>query len=281
MIKKLLTGAVLVALGISAGVVLGSGRQNGVMPSVSKKGNVQAVYMGGEVLKQAQMVIIFWGSGWKTSTVGEEEVRGATQSVLEGPYLDALGQYGVERGSLVGSVRVENENVRENFTTADVEKLLQREIAQGAIANPSKNSNLLYVVVVSEGSRTKEKAEGMHSYFDYFNGGSLRPRASRAHFAWVLGIDDLGSLMMRLTHEVVEAVSDPNGDGWKVKGGVNGLEYREGWVELSDACLVADLFQAGPEERASGVRVGSYWSQRDQACVVPSEKGWLRYSASA
>jgi len=60
------------------------------------------------------------------------------------------------------------------------------------------------------------------------------------------------------SHELAESVSDPDGDGTQVNP-----RNSSNWNEICDVCCSS--------YRLNGVLVQSYWSDRDQACIVPTK----------
>jgi hypothetical protein len=93
---------------------------------------------------------------------------------------------------------------------------------------------------------------GEHTYFD-LNGTNL-------HYGWVTNNGGtLASLTWVFSHELVESVTDPEGTAITGTGCNQG-----GWCEIGDVCT-------GNTVQINGVTVQRYWSQVDQACVVPTD----------
>ncbi|MDQ1749685.1 MAG: hypothetical protein QOE71_741, partial [Pseudonocardiales bacterium] len=78
----------------------------------------------------------------------------------------------------------------------------------------------------------------------------------RSHMAWVL-YGSRANISSVFSHELAEACSDPEGNGVQVNPTNN-----TNWNEIGDVCSSTGLL--------NGVTVQSYWSQRDQACVIPN-----------
>jgi hypothetical protein len=80
----------------------------------------------------------------------------------------------------------------------------------------------------------------------------------------VLNDGILDTVTRRLSHEVVEACTDPEDDGWTIDGRSPPDD------EIADVCQ--NTF--GP---VNGVMVQGYCSQRDRACVIPTAS-WSSWS---
>ena len=55
---------------------------------------------GGGKLSGAAVYLIFWGSGWSSPSPAPSLIQTATATLLSGPYLEGLAQYGVGSGWL-------------------------------------------------------------------------------------------------------------------------------------------------------------------------------------
>src|SRR5205085_12136517 len=78
----------------------------------------------------------------------------------------------------------------------------------------------------------------------------------RSHIAWV-AFGSRAFISSVFSHEVVEALTDPEGDGVQVNP-----TNPSSWNEIGDVCRTTGL--------VNGVTVQSYWSQTDSACVIPA-----------
>jgi hypothetical protein len=64
-------------------------------------------------------------------------------------------------------------------------------------------------------------------------------------------------MSLTFSHELVEALTDPEGNGIQVNP-----TNPTNWNEICDVCATPGI--------VNGVTVQSYWSQQDQACVIPT-----------
>jgi hypothetical protein len=96
---------------------------------------------------------------------------------------------------------------------------------------------------------------GIHTFTEY----SLSIfRSLPVPVAWVL-FGTRGFISTLFSHELVEACTDPFGDGIQVNP-----SNPVNWNEIGDVCATV--------QQISGVSVQSYWSQRDTACIIPIQR---------
>jgi hypothetical protein len=81
------------------------------------------------------------------------------------------------------------------------------------------------------------------------------------HYAWIACPDQsIHSWTAVFSHELVEICTNPEGNAWKAPAYVCG--------GLGGDCEIADFNKT--YDQAGGVWVQSYWSNQDQASVVPA-----------
>jgi hypothetical protein len=229
-----------------------------------------------EVQSSVKVELVFWGSGWTASQ--ESTVTTKVQSLLSGPYMDKLSQYGVHHGKLDQTYSIQSSDPPSAFTDDDITGLLETKFQDGTIAIPKSTvtgpSNELYIVLPQVGSTSSGSGDvaalgGRHdtkkdaSYKD----AQFQPKPFNYSFAWVInpstgsgtdltdaGVDQLTDI---ISHELVEAATDagPNYQGWQFSTG--------GYSEIADG------FGEQFGYRLGDVYVSPYWSQSDHAFVVP------------
>lgn len=213
---------------------------------------------GGAIIANPSVQLIFWGSGWSqgTLTPSAGSVVNAVQSILSGPYMSALGQYGVGSAQLRSSIVVTSPQPPNPFSDSDVGNLVWDLIDQGTFPEPDDDGGrILYAVIMPPGVNSSTSGiNGEHTTagdydfpFDW----------DTAWVAWVMNDGTLNTVTSVFSHELVEACTDPEGDGWQVNP-VNSTN----WNEIADVCRSTAFL--------NGVQVQSYWSQRDQACIIPT-----------
>jgi hypothetical protein len=78
----------------------------------------------------------------------------------------------------------------------------------------------------------------------------------RVYYAWVLNNGTLDFITTILSHELVEAYTDLEGAFIQIAS-----SSSSNWNEVTDVCRLSAFFD--------GVLVQSYWSQDQNACVIP------------
>jgi hypothetical protein len=216
---------------------------------------------GGVIIPNVRLYLVFWGPAWlaTTATPSVGQVTDAVDNILIGPYMNSLSQYrGIGSGFLQASIVVSEAVATapatppNNFQDSDVQNLLTQVIYAAMLPGPQIDSNLLYIVIFPPGP-ARAGVAGEHTYFD-LNGTNL-------HYGWVANGGTLASVTSVFSHELVESVTDPEGDAFTLTG--TGCPAT-GWCEIGDVCN-------GNNAIINGVTVQRYWSNVDQACVVPTD----------
>ncbi len=173
------------------------------------------------------------------------------RTLLASSYLTGLTQYrGSGHGVLRGSRLVAISDPPVGFTDEQVAEFVDAQITAGAI--PTPDDQTLYGVVLPAGVSPESTGwAGEHNY--YKRSGQKIP------YAWFSNAGDLASITGIISHELVEAATDPDGSGFL---GVNGTCDGPGWCEIADICQ-------STSSTVEGVTVQGYWSNRDNHCVVP------------
>jgi hypothetical protein len=187
-----------------------------------------------------------------------------------------LAQYRGVRGPIFGgAIEVTDSDPPNPFSDAAITTMLYAQLGKGTLPEPDEDPSLLYCVVLPPNIEPVESGVvGEHSYFLYFDLTDLVLPPdfdiARAHYAWVTNDGSLDAITTVLSHELVEACTDPNGDGIQ---GVPGTCSQPGWCEIGDVCSWSEV--------RDGVRVQAYWSEADQACIVPGGAAAIAISGPA
>jgi len=218
---------------------------------------------GGKKLRNAIVNLIFWGDAWNTNPPPNPslaQVVSDAASILAGPYQTRISQYGASSAQL-GTVfiSVPGNNPPTNYTTGNVGNLITTAIEGGALPEPDEeNTDFLHCVFMPPGTIPPPNLGGLHtfaSYSDYDFPFDIDIN-DRSHMAWV-AFGNRAFISSVFSHELVEALSDPEGNGIQVNP-----TNPSNWNEIGDVCATRGL--------VNGVTVQSYWSQSDRACVIPA-----------
>lgn len=211
---------------------------------------------GGPVLQVTQLYLIYWGAAWNATPApvpSPAQVTSACQTMMASSYLPGLAQYrGIGRGFVRGSAVVATSSPANGFTDSQVSTFLDGQINAGTVPGPDVDNQTLYCVVMPNGVNASNASFiGEHTF--YTRSGQ------RIHFAWVTNSANLSSITTIISHEIVEAATDPEGSAFL---GVSGTCSQGGWCEIGDVCSTTSTLD--------GVTVQSYWSNQAGACTVPT-----------
>jgi len=218
---------------------------------------------GGKKLRNAIVNLIFWGDAWNTNPPPNPslvQVVNDAANILAGPYQTSISQYGASAARL-GTVfiSVPGNNPPTNFNTGDVGNLITSAIEGGALPEPDEeNTDVLDCVFMPPGTNAPPNLGGLHTYASYsdYDFPFDLDINDRSHMAWV-AFGSRAFISAVFSHELVEALSDPEGDGVQVNP-----TNASNWNEIGDVCATTGL--------VNGATVQSYWSQSDRACVIPA-----------
>jgi hypothetical protein len=211
---------------------------------------------GGPVLQVTQLFLIYWGNAWTASpppTPTSDQITSACRTMMASSYLTGLAQYrGIGRGFLRGAAVVTASNPPSGFTDNQVATFLDGQLNAGTVPGPDADNQTLYCVVMPQGVNSSSASFiGEHTF--YTRSGQ------RIRFAWITNNGTLSRITTIISHEVVEAATDPEGSAFL---GVAGTCSQSGWCEIGDICSTTSTLD--------GVTVQSYWSDQAGSCVVPA-----------
>jgi hypothetical protein len=219
---------------------------------------------GGPVLTNVEVVVIFWGSYW-TSTSPAPAVSADTYyqcftGIVTGPYMTSMNQYrGVGPGTMLGQfVNTTPPDPSNPYTNSDVETMITTYLQNNASCPPPvAGHNRFYAVVTPPNIGNSIGAEGEHLNFTY-NG-------VQAFYAWITddgqGLTQASSngVVNTFSHELAEACTDPLLTSFTTSGG-------DGGDEIGDAC---NNEYAIVQMNGVTCNVQCYWSAADNACIIP------------
>lgn len=191
-------------------------------------------YQGGAVINNVAVETVFLGQAWATDPSLVQNAAQLDQffgSVTNSSYMDVLAQYGtpqagpIGQGSFVGQINVTQDVWRRSIVSdGTIQSVLNSEIAMGAIAPPDSN-RLLFVftppnVVVSQGG---SRSDGYPTGFAGYHNSFVDSAGQLVRYAVIpdpIGNDQVAGLTTfqqqtaAASHEMAEAVTDPDGASW-------------------------------------------------------------------
>jgi hypothetical protein len=222
----------------------------------------ELTYRGGPLLSAVEVFTFFWGPAWQQDPQAAliAELGGFFDFVLTSALMDQLAEHSVPgipiaHGSRAGSKTLADAPPGSSVTDAEVQQLIQRELAADSSV-PQPNANTLYFVFLPPGTSI---ALGSGSSCLNFCGyhSDVRGRIFYAVMPYpdcsgcLGGQSDLDALTSTCSHELCEAITDPvPGQGW----------YDDANGEIGDIC-------AWQTRRLGAYAVQREWSNRAQASV--------------
>jgi hypothetical protein len=226
---------------------------------------------GGPVIESVEVVPIYWGAAWATGTNATlaTQLDGFFDFIVNSPYMDMLKEYGtastaIRRGKRLASARVTSSEpgtvtpTGRQATDAQIQTALQGFIANQTV--PATTANTLYFIflppnVVSMfGGTSSCVARGFCGY----HGNIGNVFYAVIPFVDCSGCTFSGQFLDTLTevssHELAEAVTDPDGTGWWDP-------FTGPGDEIGDICNRQTT-------RLGGFLVQTEWSNARQACVA-------------
>jgi hypothetical protein len=208
----------------------------------------------------AQIHLIFWGAEWVGAAppVDPVAVLIAIESICASAFMDAAYDYANS-----GAVTFQSSFMQSateppaSFPDSSVSGLLTALFAGNLVQLPDSESPIdhFYVVLMpSTATSGTAGANGEHTFFQWTNPATNN--STNVRFAWILNNSSIDLITSVFSHELVEAYTDPEGTYIQIQP-----SNPNSWNEVGDICASVAY--------VDGVAVQAYWSQKDQACVVP------------
>lgn len=173
---------------------------------------------GNTIISNPRVIAIYWGRNWGSPATGMNASATTMDrflaTVMDSTYLDNLAQYSSGRGTFLGSTWVDHApSMPQTFTFDQMRTIVSNWLFAGMVpAVPDVGSpalSLVYVIFApSEITLTDNNGgQGFCAYHWY---GAFGPFFNNMIFA---AVDPTGGTSA-VSHELVEAFTDPTQDGW-------------------------------------------------------------------
>lgn len=217
-------------------------------------------YRGGPLLSAVQVVTAFWGAEWLAAEAPFlTQINDFFRYILTSPLMDQLAEYSVPgaqigHGSPAGTAIITDTKPGPTVTDADIQNLINREIASAKL--PTSTANSLYFVYLPPGVVVEmggqQSCSAFCGYHDSAAGAiyyAVMPYPDCSGCVGALHV--LDALTSTSSHELSEAVTDPvPGQGW----------YDDANGEIGDIC-------SWKTKKVGSWTVQMEWSNRQRACV--------------
>jgi len=220
---------------------------------------------GGKKLRNVKVNLIFWGDAWNATPSPNPNLATIVNdaaTILSSSYLTRTTQYGCNTAFLGGIFTTPaGDNPSANYTMSDVNDRIISAINAESLPEPDEEStDNFHVIFMPPGTNPPPNVGGEHSYGSYsdYDFPFDFDIGDKAHTAFIM-FSSRANVSSIFSHELVEALTDPEGDGVQVDP-----RNSSSWNEIADICFSTGI--------VNGVTVQSYWSQQDKACIIPVEE---------
>jgi hypothetical protein len=228
--------------------------------------------------------LIFSGPTWSSSQGKQEEaaIIASVQAILNSPYLSGLTEYGSDGKANLGSVTTTSNTVTmtgsgnsTQATLSSVDGVIQAAFFNG-FALPGYNDwqHAPIEFVISDPTSTGNFSHGYNQQGQWFFPPNYPFFQMPAHVVWVgtmtptgsgAGPVDIDRFTVTFSHELVETMSDPDGNGITVTPPAKLPKSILGDGQIGDNEADGQRYVS----RVDGQLVQAYWSNRYQAFIVP------------
>jgi hypothetical protein len=216
--------------------------------------------------------LVFWGNWWTDTQDGRDRLQlltSRTKDLLNSNYFSELRQYSIAtppvfRGDpLVVKDPTPPGAVSSSEASQEVVDMVDNLIDDEVLPDPDEG-RIGVVVFMPQGFMCTE-ALGAH-YWDYDIDFAFDSDMFWAGWIQYFAPADAETTMRTVSHEIVEMLTDPEGDGWHTD--VEGDQL----AEIVDVAL--DSSGTKSSAWVNGVKVQAYWSARHNACVIPMDTNY-------
>jgi hypothetical protein len=221
----------------------------------------------GSIIQHPDILPIFRGSCWPIGcTVTSNDIMKALYLLVNGPYLQGLSQYGYVGPTQVRNAIIDNTPFVNPLPPAPgisptkaitdaVKGYLESLVNNDSIDNVDDNHDLI-VMVFLDPSISSPGPSGANTPMEIFE---LLDDNIRFQWAWITtSSNNLAFITRVLSHELVESITDPFNSGWFQTSPAP----APGSGQIGDVC--------NQPANVNGVWVSAYWSNADNACIVPT-----------
>lgn len=245
---------------------------------------------------------VYWDDTWDADHAGlaAAGIDAATRAVVDSDYEVKLAQYGVPPLTFAGSARAvpacgaKAQRPPDAVDTLEIARFLLCETRTPGSGVPAPGLGKIYNVVLPDWAIAEQGAASVRLAQSCNGTDPALPRFGGYHFA-LLGFvftvlpaacaRDRDSMLALLTHEVVEAATDPLPPLYWIDmstatepGGLANPDNLRAVLSKGEAADICGEHHASPAQdafmriRYVGTRVASYWSNDDHACVVGDKR---------
>ncbi|MBZ5562351.1 MAG: hypothetical protein LAP13_08010 [Acidobacteriia bacterium] len=240
------------------------------------------VKVGSDVMGQPKVVPIYWGNTVNGNSALKLAFDQFFSELLYSNYCDRLTQYGVQQPLVMPSHAIAGSATSVSYS--DVGSQLSTWFANGTVPPPPVTDalNYYYVILAPPGATIGQAGEcGYHNNTVLTLG--IGPAPVYVDLAWGLvyfpkpaagatPVSIVNSVCYCLVHEMVEAFTNPRGQGWSVNVPASGGNAGQN-------CEIGDLCETKTQHAVGRWNVETYWSNQDKGCVGNFASDWTSLGA--
>jgi hypothetical protein len=240
-------------------------------PSRARAQSCHLSYGNGALIPNVKVVTVFWGTTNNGQYQYKDKLQQYYDAVSNSPYFDWLVEYDatgykIGRGGFLATFADPSPPAKTTVSDPnDLQPYLSGLIDAGKIPKP--DADTLYFVhlpgnVTVSGGAAGTTCKDNCAYHYFFTKGADEVRyavipdqnsgACSTNQACPLSLPALDRLTIVAAHELIEAVTDPNGTGW--------LDNNQQCGEIGDICV-------GQAGTAAGFTVQLEWSNKLNKCI--------------
>ncbi len=263
----------ILAVGLSLPAM--GARRGTATPGTTCSDTPKLEYSDGPLIQHVKVVDVFYSPGFPHKTMLEDYYR----AILQSGYFDWLAEYSatnykIGRGTFVVSFEDTNANPT-TVKQVDPETYLKGLLAAGKL--PAPDDDTMYMLYFPSGIDPADDSGpscisngdycAYHSSYQAAGGQMIRygviPDLEAGACTQGCGPPGFASFTDVSSHELVEAVTDPDGSGWYDTGAPDTSSKNCG--EIGDICAVGGAQETGT---IGGFIVQKQWSNKNNTCIA-------------
>jgi hypothetical protein len=226
--------------------------------------------------------LVFWGGWWNGNAGTRAAIEAQTQRLLASRYFSQLTQYGIPhapvwRGSTTVTKPAPPASASSKDTMRAVLDLIDDLIDDDVFPDPDDGPRIAFLIMMPGGFVVTGAGAplGAHWYDYDFDG----PFDTDNYWAgWVRLLDPVGAApdqtVMTLAHELVEIITDPEGDGWHTENNTPNNELVDAGGSPNAGAVRRTSNFTFQSAFTDDVLVQAYWSQSLGRTVIPLNDGY-------
>jgi hypothetical protein len=220
------------------------------------------------IMPNPRVKVILWGHFYVEHPDAKNTAADLIGTIVSGPYMNNLVQYGVGRGTFedVTVIDVDRSPAPATLSSSEAQDQLIEWLQTETVAPPPvvNERNLLYLIVPPTSTVLTPADENFGGYHSH---GKFNAESDNDDLFWAIirtnnppssGDQQIRNHAAIISHEMTEAFTDRDGNGWRSSNG----------CEISDHCETFGSTSGNVTTFSyQGFRVERYWSNWHHTCI--------------